>query len=109
MASKILLVFPDSAEFTETRQSGFAVLSFQLFYWSFISIASFILLNVVLAIIVEAYAVVKRKNMDVKSMGTDILEVRTKIFVRQSIDCKSMKVLKFLPCSDNWICWKTTL
>mmetsp|Transcript_53309 Transcript_53309/g.111263 ORF Transcript_53309/g.111263 Transcript_53309/m.111263 type:complete len:717 (-) Transcript_53309:1437-3587(-) len=59
----------------ETRQSSFAVLSFQLFYWSFISIASFILLNVVLAIIVEAYAVVKRKNMEVKTMGTDLLEI----------------------------------
>jgi hypothetical protein len=32
-------------------------------------------LNVVLAIIVEAYAVVKRKNMEVKTMGTDLLEV----------------------------------
>ncbi len=71
-------------QMAETRQNSFSVLSFQFFYWSFISIASFILLNVVLAIIVEAYAVVKRKNMEVKSMGTDILEVKWKTYIEIS-------------------------
>lgn len=68
-------VFREMVTAANTQQVLATKLAFYLFYWSWIIISTFVLLNVILAIVVDAYASVKRESTDSRTMPSEMLEV----------------------------------
>eukprot|EP00281_Chroomonas_sp_CCMP1168_P032498 CAMPEP_0206243566 /NCGR_PEP_ID=MMETSP0047_2-20121206/17674_1 /ASSEMBLY_ACC=CAM_ASM_000192 /TAXON_ID=195065 /ORGANISM="Chroomonas mesostigmatica_cf, Strain CCMP1168" /LENGTH=1778 /DNA_ID=CAMNT_0053668691 /DNA_START=6 /DNA_END=5343 /DNA_ORIENTATION=+ len=67
-------VFQEMSTVSETQQPATAF-AFYVFYWSWIVISTFVLLNVVLAIVVDAYATVKQNSHESATIASEILEV----------------------------------
>ena len=69
------VVFREMVTAANTQQVFATKLAFYLFYWSWIVISTFVLLNVILAIVVDAYSSVKRKSTNSRTMPSEMMEV----------------------------------